>query len=242
VFLMLLLFRGYLTQPMQDVLDLDETRALKDRRSLLYILISMAVVILLFFVHHHFNLFPGYVAWIGVALALALVRPDPDEFLRQIDWPVLMFFAGLFIIVGGVEGSGLLDLLGQELVIIAQDPEKLLQTALILLWVSAFLSAAVDNIPFTVTMIPIISHLETQGVDVMPLWWALALGVGLGGNGTHIGSTANVICVAEAERAGDPAYRISPMLWLRKGTPVMLVTLAISSLMLIVFFDYYRGS
>jgi Na+/H+ antiporter NhaD/arsenite permease-like protein len=240
--LMLVLFRDYLTQPMQDVLDLDETRALKDRKKLVAILISMAVVILLFFIHHHFGLFPGYVAWIGVALALALVRPDPDEFLRQIDWPVLMFFAGLFIIVGGVEGSGLLDILGQELVVIAQDPDKLLQTALILLWVSAFLSAAVDNIPFTVTMIPIISHLETQGVDVMPLWWALALGVGLGGNGTHIGSTANVICVAEAERAGDPAFRISPMLWLKKGTPVMLVTLAISSLLLVVFFDYYRGN
>jgi Na+/H+ antiporter NhaD/arsenite permease-like protein len=91
-------------------------------------------------------------------------------------------------------------------------------------------------------MIPIISHLETQGVDVMPLWWALALGVGLGGNGTHIGSTANVICVAEAERAGDPAFRISPMLWLKKGTPVMLVTLCIASLLLAIFFDYYRGS
>jgi Na+/H+ antiporter NhaD/arsenite permease-like protein len=73
------------------------------------------------------------------------------------------------------------------------------------MWVSAFLSAAVDNIPFTVTMIPIISHLETQGVDVMPLWWALALGVGLGGNGTHIGSTANVICVAEASAAASPS-------------------------------------
>jgi len=241
VLLILFLFRGYLTQPMQDVLDLDETRALKDRKSLVAVLISMAVVILLFFIHHHFDLFPGYVAWIGVALALALVRPDPDVFLHQIDWSVLMFFAGLFVIVGGVEGSGLLDMLGQELVVIAQDPDKLLQTALILLWVSAFLSAAVDNIPFTVTMIPIISHLETQGVDVMPLWWALSLGVGLGGNGTHIGSTANVICVAEAERAGDPAFRISPMLWLKKGTPVMVVTLAVSSFLLVVFFDYYRG-
>jgi len=242
VMLLLYLFRSYLTQPMQDALDLDETRALKDTRGLLAILFALAVVILLFFIHHHFGLFPGYVAWIGVAVALALLRPDPEEFLREMDWSVLVFFAGLFIIVGGVEGSGLLDLLGQQLVVIARDPEKLLLTALLLLWVSAFLSAAVDNIPFTVTMIPIISHLQTQGVDVMPLWWALALGVGLGGNCTHIGSTANVICIAEAERAGDPAYRISPLLWLKKGTPVMLVTLAISSVLLSVFFDFYRGS
>jgi len=241
VFLMLVLFREYLAQPMNDVLDLDETRALKDPRGLMAVLFALAVVILLFFVHHHFGLFPGYVAWIGVAVALALLRPDPEEFLGQLDWSVLLFFAGLFVIVGGVEGSGLLDLLGQQLVEIARDSDKLLQTALILLWVSAFLSAAVDNIPFTVTMIPIISHLETQGVDVMPLWWALALGVGLGGNGTHIGSTANVICVAEAERAGDPAFRISPVLWLKKGTPVMLATLVVASLLLAAFFDYYRG-
>jgi Na+/H+ antiporter NhaD/arsenite permease-like protein len=241
VFLMLVLFRSYLAQPMNNVLDLDETRALKDPRALLSVLFALAVVILLFFIHHHFGLFPGYVAWVGVALALALLRPDPEEFLSQIDWSVLVFFAGLFMIVGGVESSGLLDLLGQQLVEIARDPNKLLQTALILLWVSAFLSAAVDNIPFTVTMIPIISHLETQGVDVMPLWWALALGVGLGGNGTHIGSTANVICVAEAERAGDPAFRISPLLWLKKGTPVMLVTLMVASILLTIFFDYYRG-
>ena len=74
-------------------------------------------------------------------------------------------------------------------------------TALVIMWVSALLSAVVDNIPFTVTMIPIIAHLETQGVDVMPLWWALALGVGLGGNGSHIGSTANVICVSRGRNA-----------------------------------------
>jgi Na+/H+ antiporter NhaD/arsenite permease-like protein len=110
------------------------------------------------------------------------------------------------------------------------------------MWVSALLSAALDNIPFTVTMIPVIAHLETQGVDVMPLWWALALGVGLGGNGTHIGSTANVICVAEAERTGIPEFRITPLMWLKKGTPVMLATLLISSLSLVLFFDYFRGA
>jgi Na+/H+ antiporter NhaD/arsenite permease-like protein len=241
VLLVPFLFRSYLAQPVNETLDLDETKALKDPRGLRAVLLSLAVVILLFFVHHHFGFFPGYVAWIGVALAVALVRPDPDEFLSQMDWSVLVFFAGLFIIVGGVEGSGLLDLVGQQLAVIAQEPENLLMTAMILMWVSALLSAAVDNIPFTVTMIPIISHLETQGVDVMPLWWALALGVGLGGNATHIGSTANVICLAEAERSGIPEFRISPVLWLKKGMPVMLLTLSTSSILMTIFFDYYRG-
>ena len=239
--LMLFLYRRYLASPIEGVLDLDESKVLKDARSLWNVLASIGVVILLFFIHHHFHLFPGYVAWIGVALALALVRPDPDKLLRELDWPVLMFFAGLFVIVGGVKSSGLLDLLGAELATIAQNPDKLLFTALVFMWVAAFLSAALDNIPFTVTMIPVIQHLETLGVDVMPLWWALALGVGLGGNGTHIGSTANVICVAEAERTGVPEYRITPRMWLKMGTPVMLTTLVISSVLFAIFFDFYRG-
>jgi Na+/H+ antiporter NhaD/arsenite permease-like protein len=239
--LMLFLFRRELAQKIEGVLDLDETKVLKDPKRLIAVSVSIGIVILLFFIHHHFDFFPGFVAWIGLAVALALVRPDPEEMLKGVDWSVLLFFAGLFIIVGGVKGSGLLDLLGLQLAEIAQEPGKLLMTALVIMWVSAFLSAVIDNIPFTVTMIPIIAHLETLGVDVMPLWWALALGVGLGGNGSHIGSTANVICVAEAEHSGVPEYRITPWLWLRKGTPVMLSTLAVSSLLLLVFFDYYRG-
>ena len=241
VLLLLFLFRSYLAKPIIDILDLDESKALKDPKQLQAVLVALAVVILLFFVHHRLHLFPGYVAWIGVALALAMVRPNPDNFLKQIDWSVLVFFAGLFIMVGGVEGSGLLDLVGQQLALIARNPENLLITAMILMWVAAFLSAAVDNIPFTVTMIPIILHLETQGVDVMPLWWALSLGVGLGGNGTRIGSTANVICVAEAERSGVAEFRISPVFWLKKGAPVMLLTLTVSSTLMAIFFDYYRG-
>lgn len=239
--LLLTMFRKDLAGKIDEVLDLDESKVLKDPKALLAICLSIGVVIVLFFIHHRFHLFPGYVAWIGVAVALALVRPDPDELLSGLDWAVLLFFMGLFIIVGGVEGSGLLNLLGQQLIGFAADPEKLLVTALVVMWVSAVMSAAVDNIPFTVTMIPIIAHLETQGVDVMPLWWALALGVGLGGNGSHIGSTANIICVAEAERTGNPKYRITPLFWLKKGTPVMFVTLLISSVLFVIFFDYYRG-
>jgi Na+/H+ antiporter NhaD/arsenite permease-like protein len=239
--LLLVMFRKELAVQIDGALDLDESKVLKDPKGLLAISASIGIVILLFFIHHHFHLFPGYVAWIGVAVALALVRPDPDELLKGLDWAVLLFFMGLFIIVGGVEGSGLLDLLGQQLINVAQDPEKLMVTALAIMWVSAIMSAAVDNIPFTVTMIPIISHLETQGMDVMPLWWALAMGVGLGGNGSHIGSTANVICVAEAERTGNPEYRITPLFWLKKGTPVMFTTLIIASVLFTIFFDNYRG-
>ncbi len=242
VLLMLYLFRAYLAQPIDEVVDLDENRAINDPATLRAVLFSMGVVILLFFIHHHFGLFPGYVAWIGVAVALLLVRPDPEQFLAQVDWAVLLFFAGLFVIVGGLEGAGLLELIGLQLAELARDPDDLLLTALVLMWVAAIMSAIVDNIPFTVVMIPIIAHLDTQGVDITPLWWALALGVGLGGNGTHIGATANVICVAEAERCDVPEYRISPLMWLKMGTPVMLVTLVVASIVMVLFFDVYRGS
>jgi Na+/H+ antiporter NhaD/arsenite permease-like protein len=97
----------------------------------------------------------------------------------------------------------------------------------------------VDNIPFTVTMIPIVLGLEAEGVNITPLWWALALGVGLGGNGCHIGATANIICVAESERSGLPGARITPGIWLHNGLPVMLISLVIASLVFAIFFDFF---
>ena len=96
-----------------------------------------------------------------------------------------------------------------------------------------------DNIPFTVAMIPIILGLDTQGVNVAPLWWALAIGVGLGGNGTHIGATANVIVVAESENSGHPEARITPAVWLRRGLPTMLFSLAVATLVYSVAFPYF---
>ncbi len=124
---------------------------------------------------------------------------------------------------------------------LARDPEMLLMSCLILLWVAALLSAVVDNIPFTVTMIPIVQSLESQGINVMPLWWALALGAGLGGNGTHIGATANIICVTESERSGIPEARITPLIWLRKGLPTTLATLVVTTIFFAVFFEYFMS-
>lgn len=239
VALLLLIFRKDL-QPLEGSnsgLDLDERKAIKDHKALRRVVTAMLVVVALFFVHHHFHLYPAFVAFIGLVLALILVRPEPETLMREVEWPVLFFFAGLFIIVGGVEASGLLDLIGEELAVMASDPGQLLITALALMWVAAIVSAVVDNIPFTVTMIPIVAGLQTQGLAVEPLWWALAIGVGLGGNGTHIGATANIICVSEAERSGLPEARITPQRWLMVGIPVTLASLIIASAMFALLFD-----
>jgi Na+/H+ antiporter NhaD/arsenite permease-like protein len=220
------------------VMDLNEAKAIRDPQTLTRLLITLGGVIALFFVHHHFRLYPAYVAFLGVALAFVLVRPDPEVLLKQVEWSVLLFFAALFVIVGGVEGSGLLALIGQELATIAREPGMLLGTALALMWVAAILSAVVDNIPFTVTMIPIVGGLESQGLEVAPLWWALAIGVGLGGNGTHVGATANIICVSELERSGIAEAQVSPGGWLRAGIPTTFVSLIAATLAFIVAFAW----
>ncbi|KAA6182037.1 ArsB/NhaD family transporter [Thiohalocapsa marina] len=243
--LMLILFRedlkypaGGLAEARALALDLDETKAIKDPAVLRHVMLAMGIVIGLFFVHHHLHLYPAFVAFIGLGIALALVRPDPEDLLKQAEWPVLLFFAALFVLVGGVEASGLLDLIGEQLAHLARDPSGLLLTALLLMWVAALVSAVVDNIPFTVTMIPIVAGLQAKGLPVEPLWWALAIGVGLGGNGTHIGATANIICVAEAERSGIDGARISPMRWLRVGLPAMLLSLMVASLVYAALYEW----
>jgi Na+/H+ antiporter NhaD/arsenite permease-like protein len=247
--LMLVLFRDELRYPpgghaeaRATALDLDESKAITEPAMLRHVLIAMTIVIGLFFVHHHFHLYPAFVAFIGLVVALALVRPDPEHLLKQAEWPVLLFFAALFVIVGGVEASGLLALIGDALARMARDPSHLLWTALTLMWVAAIVSAIVDNIPFTVTMIPIVASLQAKGLPVEPLWWALAIGVGLGGNGTHIGATANIICVAEAERSGIDGARISAMRWLRVGLPAMLASLVAASLVYTLLYELLFAS
>jgi Na+/H+ antiporter NhaD/arsenite permease-like protein len=234
-----LLFRRELRSRPKQLVDLDERSAITDPAGLRRALFALGLIILLFFVHHHLDLYPAYVAFIGVAIALALLRPQPEQLFAKMEWSVLMFFAALFVIVGGVEASGLLALVGQQLAGFAHDSGRLLITGLVLMWVAAVMSAVVDNIPFTVTMIPIVLGLEQQGVSVAPLWWALAIGVGLGGNGTHIGATANVICVAESERCGIPEAAITPMGWLRTGLPTTLFSLVVASVLYALFFDWF---
>ncbi len=238
--LILFLFRKELPLGNGAALEgLDEDKAIRDRSSLWRMLVVLAVIVLLFFAHHRLHVYPAFVALIGLALGMALLRPKPEVFLDDVEWSVLIFFSCLFVIVGGVESSGLFDLIGNSIAAMAQDPAALLITAVTLMWVAAVLSAIVDNIPFTVAMIPVILSLESQNVNVTPLWWALAIGVGIGGNGTHLGATANIIVVAASEDCGVPGARISPRKWLRIGLPTMFVGLIAASLAFAVFFDFF---
>ncbi len=213
---------------------LDEHEALKDRKSANKVLAILIGVAVLFFLHQSLDIEAGFVALIGAAAALFWLRPDLEEVLEGIEWSVLLFFASLFVIVGGIEASGLLELAGKSLTGLSSQDVILMGVALI--WVAAVASAVIDNIPFTIAMIPIIQALEQPGLDITPLWWALALGAGFGGNGTPIGSTANIVVVSLSEKTKNP---ITTRIWLRNGLPIMIATSAIATILYVVRFGIF---
>lgn len=240
VALMLLrfLFRRELAREPGDVkalMKLDENAALHDKRALTRILTVLGGTILLFFGHSWLHLKPAFVALLGAAVALLWVQPDVEEVLQDVEWSVLLFFAALFVTVGGIEASGLLNLLAEEVAALAS--RDLLLTGVALIWVGAVISAIVDNIPFTIVMIPVIQDLGAVGVNVTPLWWALALGAGFGGNGTPIGSTANIITVAISEKTRTP---ITARIWMKTGLPVMVAACLVGMILFALTFRFMQ--
>jgi len=149
--------------------------------------------------------------------------------LMEVEWKTIFFFSGLFILVGGIEETGVISMLAEK--VIELTGGDLFLTAVAILWVSAIASAFIDNIPFVATMIPLILQMgEMTDMNIMPLWWALSLGACLGGNGTAIGASANVVAIGIAEREG---YRITFGHYFKIAFPVMLLTIAISTVYVI---------
>ena len=217
----------------------------KDRKLWNQSLLVLGLMLVLFTLHHSIGWEPWMVSAAGLTLLVFIAkRVEMDHAMEDVEIPLLIFFISLFIVVGGVEHSGFLRYVGQFIVPFVQ--EDLLTATLVLMWVAAILSAAIDNIPFTAAMIPILLGMEAQGIHVTPLWWALAAGVGMGGNGTHIGSTANVYIVTISERLAkrenDPSLAITPWTWFRYGTPAMIATLIVCSFIFYFFFDFYDQS
>lgn len=215
------------------LLHLDENEALQDPEGMRKGLIILGIAVALFFVHGQLHLQPAVIAMGSAAAALFFLRPQVDEALRQVEWGVLLFFAALFVVTGGLEAADVLASLATKVAGLAQTNP--LSASLLLLWVAAGVSAVVDNIPFTIALIPVVQRLGELGVPIASLWWALALGAGFGGNGTPIGATANVIIVALSAGTRTP---ITSKVWLRSGLPVMLATCLVASLMLDLLFRW----
>jgi Na+/H+ antiporter NhaD/arsenite permease-like protein len=223
------------THRLKELHALHPPDSIKDYATMSKVLTALGVTITLFFFHDALHLKPAYVAFAGVAIALALVQPHPEDVLREVEWSVLLFFTCLFITVGGLEAAGVMKTLSELVVDFSRT--HLLLSAVLLIWVAAFLSGIVDNIPFAVAMVPVIKGLEAEGLAVEPLWWALALGVGFGGNGTPIGATANVIAVTLSERAGRP---ITFRMWFKSGSVVTIVSCAVGTLVFLVIFGLIK--
>jgi len=236
IVLLRILFRRELSKKSGKVAaleHLDEKEALHDVPSFRKILTVLGAVVIGFFLHTLFHISPAVVALLGAAAALLWVQPDVEKVLKEVEWGVLLFFGALFVLVGGIEGSGLLEQLATGLTGLAQS--NLMLSGVALIWGAAVLSAVVDNIPLTIVMIPIIQSLGNLGVDITPLWWALALGAGFGANGTPIGSSANVIAVKLSERTRSP---ITTQLWLRTGLPVMILVCIVATVLYILTFQF----
>ena len=200
----------------------------------------LAVTIIGFVLHGALHLEAGTVAMFGAILLLLLSRIDPHEVLAKVEWPTIFFFIGLFVLVGGLEEIGVLERVARRAVTLTDGNVPL--TVLTILWFAAIVSAIVDNIPAVATMIPLtfsvarllfpdLASLDDQALavhpDVAPLWWSLALGACLGGNGSLVGASANVVAVGIAERRGES---IGFWGFTRIGLPFTLVSLVFASL------------
>lgn len=214
------------------LLAMDAESAIKDRQLLQKSLVVIGLVILGFFLHQYLHLESATIAIAGAALLMLVSRSAPEEALHSVEWSTLFFFVGLFILVGGLEKTGIIGGMARQGISLTQGDVTL--TAMLVLWFSAIASAFVDNIPFVATFIPLIQEMGQIGsMNTMPLWWALSLGACLGGNGTLIGASANVIVSGMAEREGHP---ISFLGYMKIAFPLMIVSIIIAMIYLLLFF------
>ncbi|MCI0563195.1 MAG: ArsB/NhaD family transporter [Nitrososphaera sp.] len=238
--LLKLFFRNDLKAQVQNLEQLmkeDESSYLKDKSILKKSLAVLLGVVALFVAHGALHIEVSVIALGGAAVLLVVTRASPEKVFHEVDWPTLMFFAGLFIIVGVAEHSGMIDLLASAAIAATGGDPWL--TFVVIVWLSAIASAFIDNIPFTATMIPVVETLNANpgisslfgGLGVSPLWWALALGADLGGNGTLIGSSAGVVAAGLSERNGHP---ISFNRWFKVGFPFMILTVGIGTVVLVI--------
>jgi Na+/H+ antiporter NhaD/arsenite permease-like protein len=227
------------------ILAMDEYALIKDKDLLIKSLSVLGLVMLGFVFHGMFHYEPATIALFGAAVLLIISKEDVHHVLRELEWPTLFFFIGLFIIVGGVVKVGLISKLSEGLITLTKpNAGSMFTLAVVMLWFSAIGSSIVDNIPFVASMIPLVKDTAVavlpggwdlkpllQHVTLMPVWWSLALGTCLGGNGTPIGASANVITIGLAGKAG---YPITFRKFLLYSIPITLETLVLSTVYIVL--------
>lgn len=213
------------------IMELDEHAMIKNKRLLKQSYVMIGLVVVGFMAHGALGLESSVIALGAAGIIMLISGESIEEALANVEWTTLAFFAGLFVIVGAMAETGVIEMLAHAL--IEATGGNVFVTMLVLLIGSAVISSFLDNIPFVATMIPILLAMESSGMDVTPLWWAVSLGACLGGNGTLIGASANVVLSDISKKNG---HEITFVQFLKTGFPIMLLTVAIAGLYLVVRF------
>ena len=246
-------------QNVEEVTSEDEWEAVKNDTLMYRTLGALAVTVVMFaaveLLHLDLEISAVSLGGAGIAMSISMLgvpeekRMDIHEVVHKVEWGALLFFAGLFVMVGGLEAMGYLEAIA-NMIFDNFGPDGTIHNSpvvlvIVLIWVSAIASAIVDNIPFCAAMLPVILEIGELSkdpitgvaeVDIIPLYWALAIGCGFGGNATPIGSSANVMTIAISERGG---HKISTKEWLGVGVPVMIITCTIGSIVVALFYDHF---
>ena len=222
----------------RDVKELESKYGIKDMRMLKISGFILSAVILCFFLNPILHIAVSWVALVGAVLMLLATDPhELEEPLEKVEWTTLIFFAGLFVLIHSLQHLGVINWIGTQVeaaIGFFSAEYQFVAALVIILWVSAIASAFIDNIPYTITMIPIVLQIShTMGLELGPLIWALAFGACLGGNGTLIGASANVVTAGMSEEAG---YPISFRQFFKAGFPVMLMTVSIMTGYIVVVY------
>ena len=211
---------------------LDPSKSITNRALMRKGIIVLICVIIGFMFHDKLGIESSVIALTAAAVMLITGREDVNQAIQGVEWTTILFFMSLFVVVGGLTETGIIKELASK--IIGATNGHPMVTMLVLLWASALLSSILDNIPFVATLIPLILAMQADGMDVTSFWWAISLGACLGGNGTMIGASANVVLSDISTKHG---YPITFKSYLKVGMPFMLLSIVISTVFLVVKFD-----
>lgn len=216
----------------REMLSFDEHKAITDKNLLIKSLIILAITIAGFILSELIEVPSASIAMFGAASLLLISRIEPEEILEKIEWTTIFFFAGLFILVGSLESIGVIDLIAQGMINLTGG--SIPSLTMMVLWMSTFLSSFLDNIPYVATMVPLVKTLSEGALATYePVWWALSIGACLGGTGTIIGASANVVARGIVEKRG---YKLSFLGYMKLAYPIMLLSIGIASVYLLIFY------
>lgn len=215
----------------QKVMELVPAECIKDHKLFVKSIVMACAVVVGFMLHDTIGVSSSVIALAAAAIMLLIGHQDLEHVILSVEWSSIGFFAGLFIVVGAMEETGLITMFANWLIGITGG--QTLITMLVILWASALISSVLDNIPFVATMLPVLLTMQSTGMDITPLIWALSLGACLGGTGTLVGASANIVLAGVSEKHG---YKITFMQYLKVGFPLMLVSIVVATIYLVIVF------